>query len=191
MPIKASHSEIREILHEIKELMHVDEEDLGILSSVIDNDILGISIILQDEGTIRRLSTEMQEIKIRLLKEHSKGDYEFFRQYYKAPAHKWTFLSKDELQVLNKFNKMYKYHVQKYFEDRGDLMVYRKTINSFIASKLKNKESLQDLKEVRQYLMNNYSYYDTLYSLGFNPEIGEDGFVKLNRLVLNEDGTLT
>jgi len=187
MAIRASNSEIVEFLHEIKEKMEISGNDINIISSVIDNDIFGISVILVDEGAIRRLQTEMENIRVQFLKNYANGDYEIFKKYYKAPASEWDFLSREQKNIIVKLSKLHKNAIQKYFEDRGDLMIYRKTVNSFLASKIKNKESLSDLKEVRDYLLNNYSYHDTLYSLGLNPEIGDDGFVKLNKLKINEN----
>lgn len=187
MAIKASNSEIKEFFYEIQEKMHLNEDETEILTSVIDNDIFGVSVILTDEGIIRRLKKEMEEVRVQFLKDYANSDYKVFRKYYKAPATDWVFLSKEQNNVIVKLSKLYNNAVQKYFEDRGDLMIYRKTVNSFISSRLKNKESLTDLREVRNYLLNNYSYHDTLYSLGLNPEIGEDGFVKLNKLKLDEN----
>lgn len=193
MALKTSNSELKERLFQIEQLLEIKEGDLEMLKSVIDNDILGISIILNNEGSIKRLTKEISQIKILMLKEYTKGNYELFKTYYEneiSQTGHWDFLSESQKKLLKRLNKLYKNLVQKYFENRGDLMLYRKTINSFISSKLKNKESLSDLKEVRSYLINNYSYYDTLKNLGLNPEIGKDGFVKLNKLKLNENGVL-
>jgi hypothetical protein len=190
MSLKASNSEIKEFFHEIKEKMELGEGDTEILTSVIDNDIFGISVILTDEGIVRRLQKEMETIRVSFLKQYANGDYEVFKKYYKAPGEEWTFLNQEQKNVIQKLAKLHKNALQKYFEDRGDLMIYRKAVNGFISSRIKNKESLTDLKEVRNYLLNNYSYHDTLYGLGLNPEIGEDGFVKLNKLKLDENGRL-
>lgn len=190
MALKTSNAEIKDRFHEIQQKMELSPNDLGILKNVIDNDIFGVSVILHDEGIIRRLAKELEEVKLIFLKEHAAGDYNIFKKYYKADGYEWDFLTKSQKELLGKLSKSYKKIVQKYFEDRGDLMIYRKSVNSFISSKLKNKESLEDLQEVRGYLLNNYSYHDTLMELGLNPEIGEDGFVKLDKLVLDENGRL-
>lgn len=190
MSLKTSNSELKERLHIIKQKLEITDKEENILKSVIDNDIFGISIILSDEGSVRRLTKEMEDIKLKFLKEYSKGDYDIFKKYYKAEGQYWDFLNTEQRLILKGLADLYKESVRKYFEDRGDLMIYRKTVNSFIVSKVKNKESITDIKEVRNYLLTNYSYHDTLITLGLNPEIGEDGFVKLNKLKLNDKGLL-
>lgn len=192
MALKRSQQDLAERLHEIKQLMELSGSDIEILTSVIDNDIFGISVILVDEGALRKLKTEIQAIKLRFLKENI-SNYEEFKKYYSTfntYKEDLSFITNRQKLVLAEMSTIYRNQVQKYFEDRGDLMIYRKTVNSFISSKLNNKDSLKDLQEVRGYLLTNYSYQDTLYELGLNPEIGEDGFVKLDKLIITEDGII-
>jgi len=190
MAIRVSKNELKERLYEIQEKLEVSPEELDILADVIDNDIYGLSIILISEGYIRKCKYHIEEIKNKFLKDFSNGDYDIFKKYYKKDMRTWTFLSEEQKRIIRSFDKLYKQSLKDYFINRGDLMIFRKTFNSFISSRVKNKEDIEDIKLVRNYLMNNYSYYDSLYNLGRNPEIGDDGFIKLNKLSLDSNGRL-
>ena len=190
MAIKISRDEIKDRLYEIESVMELEDEDRLILSKVIDNDIDAIKIILADEGEIRKISVALEEIRVNMLKEFASNDYEIFKKFYKSSMKEWTFLTDEQKKLLSSLSKLYKKAVTKYFEDRGDLMIYRKTINRFISLRLKNKESLEDLDKVRRYLALNYSYADSLTNIGIDSSIGDDGFVTLKALKINENGAL-
>jgi len=190
MSLKVSNKELKERFHNIKEKCEVQEQDLNLMKDIIDSDIFGLSVVLYDEGMARKLKKILHDITIEFLKEYSNGDYEIFSEYYKKSLDEWDFLNKDQLRIIKNINNMYKESLQKYFEDRGDLMIFRKTVNNFIASRLKNKESMDDLHETRNYLLNNYSYQDSLYNLGLNPQIDSEGMVKLTPLSIDENGKL-
>ena len=190
MSLKSSSYELKERLFELNNLIDIGENHKDVLENIIENDIMAISIILSDEGLIRRIKKELYKIKILFLKDYSNGDYEVFKKYKKLPEGQWDFLTNNQKEIIGFLEKGYKSSLQSYFENRGDMMIIRKTINNFISNNIKNKESINDLNKVRNYLMNNYSYQDTLYNLGLNPAVGEDGFLKLNKLKLNESGRL-
>lgn len=185
MSFRTTKNELKERLELIKDNLECSSKDMKILENVIDSDIEGISIILIDEGIIRGILYQIEDTELRYLKEYSK-DYNTFKKYYNMKTVDWDFLNEEQLIILKNLNKLYLKYVQKYFEDRGDLMIFRKTINNFIESTIKD---FNNVKEVRSYLLNNYSYHDTIYNFGLDASI-EDGLLKLTRLHLNKEGFL-
>jgi len=190
MSLHISNQELKERLHEIKTKLEVSENDMEIFSTVLKNDTGGVSIILQDEGAIRKSIQTIQDVSTLFLKNYAKGDYDIFKKYYKKDLNTWNFLTLDQKVLLNELNKLKLLSLKKYFSNRGHLMIFRKTINDFLETQIKGKEDIINIKEIRNYLINNYSYHDTLLGLGLSTEITDDGLVSLEFLKINDEGFL-
>lgn len=174
--------ELAEMMSEIESLLELSDEDKEIVSSVIENDTYALSVILMNEGIIRKNLQELNRVKLDFLKKYSDEDYGIFKKYNVLPLEEWDFLNEEQKAVLKILSSVYTNSINEYFEDRGDLMIYRKTINSFLSCRLVSDNPTEDLEKVRNYLMHNYSYNDSILNLGLSPSLDINGMLSLSRI---------
>jgi hypothetical protein len=115
-------------------------------------------------------------------------------EYKEKDPMEWVFLTEEQKSILRSTENFYKNVKKEYIINRADLMILRKEVTNFVTVVLKNliKEKNIDntdrFDEIINYVINNYTYSDTMKSLGFLPSVDEEtNEVFLERYKLDEE----
>lgn len=168
-------------LQEGLELEHQDTRKM--LENIIRENHAAIQILFKDEGEIRSISNMIEYAENVYLSHMSDEDILKWRN---KPSTRWTFLNDDQKEVLMQLTNLYAKKVSDYFEDKGDLMIFRKTVMYFINHKANDVSPHFDASKFVEYLTEEYSYEDTVFNHGMSPEIDDKtGLMTLDKLKIH------
>ena len=96
----------------------------------------------------------------------------------------WEFLNENNTKIIKSLYTMYQKSALSYQIDKSNLMIIRKQLGRLIEEKGSSVNAgKEDIADVMRYLINNYSYEDTINTLGFNIVKNGDGTNSLIRKV--------
>jgi hypothetical protein len=164
-----THKEIREMFNEIKDKLNSKEQiniDIIIQSKNIDTRVFHDILRLENKNIFYR--DFLKETKKMFLNELS---FSSIKKYKDLPIQEWDFLTQEQQMFLKSLEVQTTRSKLSYLRHRTELMAFRKLLLNFIET---TPLSI-DLSEIGLYFTKNYSYIDSIRSMGLVPTLDEDG----------------
>jgi hypothetical protein len=186
-----SQQELKYRYEELRNGLGIDDEEImNMLINTRMQDDMGIEIIIRGEGEKTAINNFLMNIEDKYLSEQ---DLDTIYKFKEKNSLNWDFLSDEQLAILRNTEKFYNNIKKDYIINRADLMILRKEVTNFVTVTLKrlikdkNIDNTDRFDEFINYIINNYTYSDTIKELGFNPSIDEDtNEIFLERFRLDE-----
>ena len=155
-------------------------KDLDILEMLIETrrqDDMGIEEIIKSEGEKKAANNFLLEIEDGFL---SKQDINNIYKFKDKEPDSWDFLTDEQKSILENTENFYKQIKRDYLLNRADLMILRKEVTNFVTVIMKNLlkdkkiDNMDNFNEIVSYIINNYTYQDTMKGLGFSVYLDEE-----------------
>jgi len=188
---KLSQQELKYRYKELREGLGIDSDEImDMLVNTRIQDDKGIEAIIRGEGEKAIINSFLLDIEDKYLGEQDIDN--IYKNKDKSPSD-WKFLSEERKSILRNTENFYKTVKKDYMLNRANLMILRKEVTNFVTVVLKNLVKSKNIdntsrfNEFVNYIIRNYTYSDTIKSLGFNPIIDDETKeIYLKRLKLDE-----
>jgi len=160
---RTSTKELQHRYKALKEGLEIDNNEImQMLMETRQHDDYGIEVIIKSDGAKKAINNFILEIEKNILSSQNIGN---IYKYKKTKPKDWPFITTEEESILRNTTNFYKEMKLKYMVNRAELMIMRKEVFEFV----RTVGTAENFKEMIKYIINNYTYYDTLKSLGFSP----------------------
>jgi len=153
----------------IKENLQISSDEImDMLIETRRQDDMGIEEIIRGEGAKQSINNFLLFIEDSFL---SDLDIKEIYKYKDIETSEWDFLSFEEQSLLKNTESFYKEIYKDYMLNRAYLMIMRKEVTNFVEvtlKKINSKPSSEKFNEIVNYIINNYTYADTMKALGFD-----------------------
>ena len=187
-----SAQELKYRYERLREGLQIESDEImDMLIETRKEDDKGIEAIIRGEGEKNIINNFMLDIEDSYLAAQDIGT--IYKSLEKEPE-EWDFITEDQKAILRNTENFYKRVQRDYLLYRAYLMIMRKEVINFVevtVKKMNNKDEIQQsglFKEMTKYIINNYTYKDSMRELGFDVQRDEDtNEDKLYRYKLDEE----
>jgi hypothetical protein len=181
--MRKSIKELKYRYNAIKDGLNIsDENTMKMLIETKHLDDEAIERIIKMEGEKIAIEKAIYDIENLFLSEQN---IDIIYEYKDVHSDEWDFLNKDMKKILRINEKILKDVKLIYLIDKAELMIMRKAVLEFVENR-KNLKNISNIDEVLRYIINNYTYIDTLKDLGYKIIEDKDNLY-LEKYILDEE----